>query len=84
MIIYRVSGELSKAIKYQELNLRNWDCFRKISELSKLTQMRCMADFSDYAVLMMDIGGYENERKAKKIIDNVINSETKANFDRNT
>lgn len=84
VIIYRVSGELSKAIKYQELNLNNWDCFKKISELSKLTQMRCMADFSDYAVVMMDIGGYENMRKAKKIIDNVINSETKDNFDRNT
>ena len=84
VIIYRVSGELKKALKYQKLNLENWDCFKKISELPKSTQMRCMTELSDYAVLFMDIGGFENEKKAKKIIDNVISSETKDNFDFNT
>ena len=33
VIIYRVSGEYKKAIKYQKLNLENWDCFEDISKL---------------------------------------------------
>ena len=68
VIIYRVSGELKKALKYQKLNLENWDCFKKISELPKSTQMRCMTELSNYAVLFMDIGGFENEKKKKKLL----------------
>ena len=43
-----------------------------------------MLEFSNYVVLLMDIGGLENEKEAKKIIDNVIRNETKDNFDFNT
>ena len=43
-----------------------------------------MLDLSDFAVLHMDLGGFKNEKEAKKIIDNVISSETKDNFDSNT
>ena len=68
VIIYRVSSEYKKAIKYQKLNLENWDCFKKISELPIRVQKRCMLDLSDYAVLHMDLGGYENEKKAKKLL----------------
>ena len=84
VIIYRVSGEYKKAIKYQKLNLENWDCFEDISKLNVQTQMRCMQELSDYAVLHMDLGGSKNKKEAKKIIDNVISSETKDNFDSNT
>ena len=83
-IIYRASGEFKKSLKYQKLTLENWDCFKKITELSAKNQKRCMQEFSDYAVLFMDVGGIENEKKAKEIIDNIINIETKDNYDRNT
>ena len=46
--------------------------------------MRCMQELSDYAVFHMDLGGSKNKKEAKKIIDNVISSETKDNFDSNT
>ncbi len=83
-IIFRTTGEFNKAIKYQKLALEYWNCFKKISELSKKRQKTCMLEFSNYVVLLMDIGGLENEKEAKKIIDNVIRNETKDNFDFNT
>ena len=43
-----------------------------------------MLELSDFAVLHMDLGGFKNEKEAKKIIDNVISSETKDNFNSNT
>jgi CHAT domain-containing protein len=78
-LIYRGQRNYDKAEMMHKLMLNSKKCFSKRSGMSTKQEIKCDEEKTNYGILLMSMENYE---KARLILEENINNETKKNFNR--